>query len=74
MSYYGTLLLLLSLLRSTSVVRAQQQACTYDEVLVDTCPSRVDLVCDVGRDDGCPAGSDCFDCDPCRRCVGPNGG
>lgn len=48
--------------RFTAVVDAQ---CSVEEVLTDSCPWKVDLECDAG---GvlCPAGTDCFDCDPCR--------
>jgi len=43
-----------------------QTFCTLDEVLVDSCESTEDNVCDVDTE-VCGAGTDCYDCDPCKE-------
>lgn len=42
--------------------------CSIEDHYDDACETSFDLTCDA---DGvrCPLGSDCFDCDPCRRYV-----
>jgi len=62
-------LLLLGVLQA---IKAQQEVvdvdayCTTAEILNDSCPTRVDLVCDAGSDgdhgSSCDLRTDCFDC------------